>query len=99
MCHNRMSNTVNIFADKSEKLPGKEYTLMELSFKKLLDCYRNLQLQSDSLWYLICSDVVSKRLKILSDIGYILLLQKENRSHQNRQLQYWTFFGYAWRAL
>ena len=64
MCHNHMSNTVNIFVDKSEKLPGKEYTLMELSFKKLLDCYRNLQLQSDSLWYLICSDVVSKRLKI-----------------------------------
>ena len=32
MRHNRMSNTVNIFADKSEKLPGKEYTLMELSF-------------------------------------------------------------------
>ena len=88
MCHNHMSNTVNIFVDKSGKLPGKEYTLMELSFKKLLDCYRNLQLQSDSLWYLICSDVVSKRLKILSDIGYVLLLQKENRSHQNRQLQY-----------
>lgn len=36
---------------------------------------------------------MSKRLKILSDIGYILLLQKENRSHQNRQLQYWIFLA------
>lgn len=32
MCHNHMSNLVNIFVDKSEKLSGKEYTLMELSF-------------------------------------------------------------------
>lgn len=32
MCHNHMANLVNIFVDKSEKLSGKEYTLMELSF-------------------------------------------------------------------
>ena len=32
MCHNHMSSRVNIFVDKSEKISGKEYTLMELSF-------------------------------------------------------------------
>lgn len=42
---------------------------------------------------MICLDVMYKRLKILSDIGYILLLQKEYRSHQNRQLQYWIFLA------
>ena len=32
MCHNQMSDRVNIFVDKSEKLSGNEYTLMEFSF-------------------------------------------------------------------